>query len=224
MIIANSEQGRAAPNATSYGAYDDGYHPFANQLPGFTSQPAYGQPQYGLTQQYAGNTQQYAGNTQQYGGRYGSYPVATAGYPNATGGSPMNYGGYFPPTTYSSSPAFNNAASGSPYPGGYPATSPVPASSYATGYSGTSTAGPSYSTSTAGPTYNPYASTAGQSYGAQITGTPSTGNSQGATSGAGGWGVSGAPGNGYTATSTASYSGNYDPSFLSAMQKLSFGK
>ncbi|KAF2800162.1 hypothetical protein K505DRAFT_229341 [Melanomma pulvis-pyrius CBS 109.77] len=204
----NEQYARATPNATSYGAYDDGYHPFANQLPGFTSQPAYGQPQYGLTQQYAGNTQQYAGNTQQYGGRYGSYPVANAGYPNATGGSPMNYGGYFPPTTYSSSPAFNNAASGSPYRSGYPATSPVPAPSYATGYSGTTTAAP------------PYASTTGQSYGAQTTGTPSAGNSQGATSGAGGWGVSGAPGNGYTATS----SGNYDQSFLSAMQKLSFGK
>ena len=37
--------------------------------------------------------------------------------------SPMNHGAWYPPTTFSASPAFNNASSNAPYRGGYPAAS-----------------------------------------------------------------------------------------------------
>jgi hypothetical protein len=54
---------------------------------------------------------------------YGSFPIQAGNYPNATAsGSPMNYGAYYPPTTYAASPAYGASTSGPTYRGGYPST------------------------------------------------------------------------------------------------------
>ncbi|KAF2193823.1 hypothetical protein K469DRAFT_691331 [Zopfia rhizophila CBS 207.26] len=196
----NEQYGRTGTSAP-HGNYDEAYYPFAHQLP-YTSQAQYGMPGWGQGQQ---------GGHEIYG-RYGTYPV---GYPNVTAsGTPMNYGAYYPPATYSSSPAFNASVSGPAYRGGYPATSSV-AMSYGASHSGVSTAGPSYggnqsATYTSGMGYpNAYttAPTSGVNYGTAYTNTST------------------AYGNGFTtATTSAAYTSSYDPSLLMAMQNLSFGK
>lgn len=201
-----------------HAGYDDGYYPFAHQLPPFASQGGYQMPQWGHGQQVPADMM------------YGRY-----GYPNVTAsGSPMNYGAYYPPATYAASPAFNTASSGPSFRGGYPATTAA-TSGYAPAYAGVSTAGPSYGQyltsgvsapmpySTA-PAYNPYATTG---YGATIN--YSTAPSYGApyTSGGGNFSAfstAGGYGSGFTATSGAASSAPYDPAFLAAMQALSFGK
>jgi aryl-phospho-beta-D-glucosidase BglC (GH1 family) len=125
---------------------------------------------------------------------YGNYPMPAGSYPNATGSSsPMNYGGYYPPTTYSVSSAYGATTSGPAYRGGYPSTTGAG--------SGQST------TTTAGPPYNQYAS----SYYKTPTSIAVMGGTNGGT------------GNGYTATSGPSYNGGYDPALMAAMQNMSFG-
>lgn len=99
--------------------YDDGsYGPFAQQIPSYTrqAQPAYTTAPWAQGQQHP----------QAAYDRYNAYPMQSSAYPSATAsGSPMNYGGYYPPTTYSSSSAYSGPA----YRGG--AQSYVPsASSY----------------------------------------------------------------------------------------------
>jgi len=221
MPHSNLPPGRAGTNTATYGVFDDAYHTFANQL------PAYNQTQFMQSQQW-GQAQQYAGNGQQYGARYGGYPVT--GYPTGSAASPMNYGAYYPPTTYSSSPAFNNASSGASYRGGYLTTTSSSAGSHALG---TSTAGPAssvpyasateYSTAaglgtnfasgsstipTATTYYNPYAPGNLSSYNSY---TVPTSMPQGATS------ASPAAGRG------VSESGN-SPSFIAALKNASLGK
>ncbi|KAL5377676.1 hypothetical protein DPSP01_009601 [Paraphaeosphaeria sporulosa] len=86
----------------SFGANNFG--PFSHQLSGFPVQNPYQMQQWG--QQFLN------------AGMYSRYD------PNATADrSPMNMGGWFPPATYSASPAFNQASSNASFRGGYPASS-----------------------------------------------------------------------------------------------------
>jgi hypothetical protein len=125
---------------------------------------------------------------------YGNYPMQASTYPNATAsGSPMNYGGYYPPTTYGASPAYGAATSGPAHRGGYTST---------TGAGG----GQASTATTASPAYNQYASSYYK--------TPSASVAMG--------GTTGSPGNGYTATSGTAHNTGYDP-LMAAMQNMSFG-
>lgn len=100
--------------------------------------------------------------------RYNAFPMQTGGYPNAsTSGSPMNYGAWYPPTTYAASPAYGVPTSGPAYRGGYPTT---------TSYSGNQ----SYNPTTTGPSYNQY----GTSGGNQAISSGTHGNTHTATTGA----------------------------------------
>lgn len=134
--------------------------------------------------------------------RYGNF----GGFPNVTAsGSPMNYGGYYPPTTYSASSTYNGPTSGPAYGGRYQAAS----QSF---------------TSTAGPSYGQYATSGASGYGAgySASGAGYTPYTSGATNPASA-STSSSNGNGYTATSGASYSGSNDTAFLTAVQNLSLG-
>jgi hypothetical protein len=156
--------------------------------------------------------------------RYNQYVMQPGGYPNATAsGSPMNYGAYYPPTSYAASPAYNVASSGPAYRGGYQATT-----SYAASQAYTSTAGPSYSQyatagfpygqyTTAGPSYGQY-TTSGANHSGAYSSAPYTSGAMTSTT----FGSSGGYGNGYTATTGTSYNASYDPAFLTAMHNLSF--
>ncbi|KAF2706460.1 PSP1-domain-containing protein [Pleomassaria siparia CBS 279.74] len=221
--LANTSQGhqaRAGNTAAGYGSYEDAYHPFANQLPSFAA-PTY-------SQQWS--------QAQQYGGRYGSYPTA-GGYPNASGsGSPMNYGNYYPPTTFSSSPAFKSATSGAAYDGASGTSAAVVP--YTTGagaaLSNTATTGGStnynsaaYATGAGSVSSNTattgyYNSAAHTSGSGNTVGTPTAGPAYnlfgpgGNFQGAGDRAVSGSSGNGYSA-------GARD-AVASAFQKISLNK
>ncbi|KAF2262702.1 PSP1-domain-containing protein [Lojkania enalia] len=168
------------------GQYDESYYPFAHQMPGYPGQPPYTMQQWAQGQ-----------HGQDMYGRYPGYPAA-ATYPNATAsGSPMNYGGYYPPGTYSSSPSFNTPSSAAPYRGGH--------TSGAGGQSGYITSG-GYGTS---PAYNGgYTATSSAGYGGSSSYT-----GHAATSSAG-----------YRTSFTATSSAEYDPTQLgSYMQNMSFG-
>jgi hypothetical protein len=140
---------------------------------------------------------------------YGAFPMQSGSYPNATAsGSPMNYGAYYPPTTYAGSPAYGSSPSGPAYRGGYPSS---------TGHTGAQ----SY-TATAGPAYGQYTPTA---YYKTPTSAVATGNpNAGAAGGGYGNGNGNGNGNSYTATSGASYNPTYDPALIAAMQNMGFGK
>jgi len=209
----NEQQGRTGANAAQYGGYEDAYHTFANQL------PTYNQPQFMQSQQWSG-AQQFAGNGQQYGARYGGYPVT--GYPTASTASPMNYGAYYPPTTFSSSPAFNNTSSGASYRGGYPGTTSGPPGSFAPG---TSTAGPAQYPSTA-----EYSTTAGQAtnFGAGSSTIPTATTfynpyASGGLSSYNSYTASTTLPPGATSVSPAGGRSN-SPALVAAMQKASLGK
>ncbi|KAF1845428.1 uncharacterized protein K460DRAFT_281921 [Cucurbitaria berberidis CBS 394.84] len=202
----SGEQYSRGRNNVSYANYDDGYGAFSHQLPSYPPpQPAYNMPPWAHGQQLA---------PQMYD-RYSPYAMqAAGGYPNATAsGSPMNYGAYYPPTTYAPSPAYNIASSGPSYRGGYQATT-----AYAASQSYTSTAGPSYghyTTSGAGAGYPSSGASYSNAYGnASYSSSTTTGANLG---------TSGGYGNGYTATSVPSYNAGYDTAFLTAMHNLSFG-
>jgi hypothetical protein len=76
---------------------------------------------------------------------YGNYPMQAGSYPNATAsGSPMNYGGYYPPTTYGASTAYGATTSGPAYRGGYPSTSGAGGSRSSNAAAGPAYKGPSY--------------------------------------------------------------------------------
>ncbi|KAL5413533.1 hypothetical protein PMIN03_003744 [Paraphaeosphaeria minitans] len=97
----------------SFGANNFG--PFSQQLSGFPVQNPYQMQQFG--QQFLN------------AGMYNRYD------PNAIANrSPMNMGGWFPPATYSASPAFNQASSNTAFRGGYPASNAVAASAYSTAF------------------------------------------------------------------------------------------
>lgn len=133
--------------------------------------------------------------------RYNPYVMQAGGYPNASAsGSPMNYGAYYPPTSFAPSPAYNMPSSSPAYRGGFPTT---------TGY-GVSQA----HTSTTGPPHGQHSTSGATTYSANSSGPATSTNS----------GTSGPHGNGYTATSGASHNASYDPAILTAaMQSMSFG-
>ncbi|CAI6315391.1 unnamed protein product [Periconia digitata] len=95
---SNDQRGRGRGQNVQQGNLDEAYYPFANQVPLLASQQAYQMPQWAHAQ---------AMGSEMYG-RFG--------------GSPMNYGAWYPPTTFSASPAFNHASSNASYRGGYPAS------------------------------------------------------------------------------------------------------
>lgn len=80
------------------------YGPFSHQLANFPLQNPFQMQQW--NQQYLG------------GDMYNRYDQNAA-----ANRSPMNMGAWYPPTTYSASPAFNHASSDASFRGGYPATS-----------------------------------------------------------------------------------------------------
>ena len=101
------EVGRAPASNVQANPYDEGYYPFAQQLPAFNGP---NQGQYGMQWGQAQPSSQDVYN------RYNPYPLAPSGYPNATAsGTPVNYNAYYPPAPFSTSPA----PSGGPamYPG-----------------------------------------------------------------------------------------------------------
>ncbi|KAF2036745.1 hypothetical protein EK21DRAFT_51867 [Setomelanomma holmii] len=168
--------------------YDDGYNAFSYQIPNYP-QSAYNMAPWAQNQQV---------NAQMYGS---NFSMQGAGYPNATAsGSPMNYGAYYPPTTYGASPAYGASASGPAYRSAYSANNPY--------------AGVQSNHSAAGPSSSLYAPT--------TYGNSSYGSSAGIASGSGASG-----GNGNNATSGVSYSAGaaaYDPGLVAAIQNMGFGK
>jgi hypothetical protein len=109
--FTDTEKGsnRGRRNGPQGNAYEDGHYAFSQQL-----------PQYPIPQNaYPQNAYQVPYGHQQMG--QPMYGRAT--HPNATAsGSPMPFdGGYYPPTTYSASPSFNAASTGTSFRGGYPA-------------------------------------------------------------------------------------------------------
>ncbi|KAH7396566.1 hypothetical protein DE146DRAFT_614119 [Phaeosphaeria sp. MPI-PUGE-AT-0046c] len=88
--------------------FDDGYNAFSYQLQGYNPQTNY-------------NMTPWANQGQRYGEQmYGAMPMQSGGYPSATAsGSPMNYGAYYPPTSYAASPAYGASTSGSSHRGTY---------------------------------------------------------------------------------------------------------
>jgi hypothetical protein len=109
----------------------------------------------------------------------------------------------------------NATASGSPmnYGAYYPPATPAyGTATTGTGYRGGQTGAQSY-TPTVGPAYGQYNSA--QYYKGS--------NASGATNGPGA-NATGGYGNGHTPTSAASYNPGYDPSLVSSMQNMSFGK
>jgi hypothetical protein len=177
-----------APQQAPQGSYDDGYNAFSYQLPSYNPQANF-------------NMTPWVGQGQRMNQQvYGNYPMQAGGYPNATGsGSPMNYGGYYPPTTYGASAGYGAASGGAAYRGGYTSTG---------------AAGPSATTTTAGPSYNQYSN---PYYKAAST-TPSIPNLSAGTAGSYG------NGNGHAAASGSAYNAGYDPSLIAAMQNMSFNK
>jgi hypothetical protein len=183
----DSGSGRGRRNMAPVIDYDDGQYAFSQQLPQYpAAQNVYQAPQYGHQPM----------QTPVFD-RYG-YPTATAS------GSPMNFGGnFYPPTTYSTPPAFNAVTSGASHRGGYSATT-ANATTYSPAHGMVSAAGPahgSYTTSRVdgtmyynpAPTHNAYATSGADKYG----------------------------GNSYTATSSAGAFTGYDPAY--GMANLSFG-
>ncbi|KAF2739680.1 hypothetical protein EJ04DRAFT_286750 [Polyplosphaeria fusca] len=126
---ANEQYGGRTGTTGPQGHYDESNYAFSHQLPGYPPQQPYGMPQWPQAQPEM----------------YGRYT-----------GSPMNYGAFYPPTTYSASPAFNNASSGPSYRGGYPAGIST-STNYQQGYSGGSSSTQSYNgyTATSAAGYDP---------------------------------------------------------------------
>jgi hypothetical protein len=130
-----NDQQRPRNNATQP-QFDDIMYAYNQQVAGFPGAQFQNQGynQYG----------QHPGYGQQFN-RFGGYPVP-GGYPAGTvGGSPMNHGGYYPPSTFSSSPAYHQVGSNAGYRGAAPASFPGPVSTYPGGYSGASAGNPAYS-------------------------------------------------------------------------------
>ncbi|KAF2690132.1 hypothetical protein K458DRAFT_99099 [Lentithecium fluviatile CBS 122367] len=171
-----SGRGRRNP---AQGNYDENYYAFQQQLPQYpASQNTFQVPQYGMQPMAPPMFNRYA-------------------YPNVTAsGSPLGFdGGWYPPATYSASPAFNSASSAASYRGGYPATTSAESPAHGGQYMASNVGGTTYY-STA-PAHNMYATTAP------------------------GFGTSAGYGNGYTAVSGAGASTAFDPAY--AMANLSFG-
>jgi len=102
MEGCSAARGRGAA-AAAQGAYEENYYPFAQQLPTFPGQNAL--------------------QMQQWGQQMNPDMFARYNYPNASvSGSPMNFGAWYPPTTYAPSPNFNNTSNGPSYRGVYPTT------------------------------------------------------------------------------------------------------
>ncbi|KAF1911183.1 hypothetical protein BDU57DRAFT_112398 [Ampelomyces quisqualis] len=114
----NGQSGRGYQQA-SRGNYEDGNNAFSYQLPSYNAQPSY-------------NMSSWAGQGHRYNQQmYGTVPMQAGSYPSAAAsGSPMNYGGYYPPTSYPSTSGYGSR-------GGY-------ASASAQGRSHMTTAGPTY--------------------------------------------------------------------------------
>ncbi|PVH94300.1 hypothetical protein DM02DRAFT_196312 [Periconia macrospinosa] len=170
----SNEQRRGRGQNIQQGNVDESFFPFANQVPLISSQQAYQMPQWGHAQAMGPDM-------------YGRF-----------GGSPMNYGAWYPPTTFSASPAFNNASSNASYRGGYPASTSAP-----TTFPGV---GPNL-----GGLYGQYLTSQYNAYGA---GNAGHGNSQGNARHHSGQGTpaghSATPGSSSTATPAASSALNGD--------------
>jgi hypothetical protein len=178
--------GRGGQHAP-HGGYDDGYGAFSYQLPNYNVQANFNMSTW-PNHNARFNQPMYAASSMQ-----------TGVYPNATAsGSPMNFGAYYPPTSYGGSPAYGSVSTGPPSRGTY-ATSSAQAANI------------SY-TAAGGSAFNQYGQGGYQR-------TQNASNSMGT----GGSGTSGGYGNGYTATSGASYTG-FDSALMAGMQNMSFGK
>ncbi|KAJ4360606.1 uncharacterized protein N0V89_001172 [Didymosphaeria variabile] len=132
----NEQYGNRGRPTNPQGTFDSqNYGPFSHQLSGFPVQNPY--------------------QMQQWGQQYLSADMFNRYDPNAAANrSPMNIGAWYPPSTYSTSPAFNNASSNTSFRGGYSATSgsnPYAASNAvaASAYSTTFNAQAGYSSSAA---------------------------------------------------------------------------
>jgi hypothetical protein len=208
-LNTGSGSGRGRRNMAQNINYDEGQLAFSQQLPQYpVVQTQYQVPQFG---------HQHMAPPPMYN-RF-AYPNATAS------GSPMNYDGnyYGPPATYSTSPAFNQAASGPSYRGGYPTTTST-AATHAPVHGMASTAGPIHGSYVAsrygGTTY--YSTAAAQNM--YATSGPTATSTYGITPTFAGQFTSGTgkhTGNGHTVTSGAGVSGGYDPTY--GMANLSFG-
>lgn len=120
LHLADTKTGNRGRGTNVQGNYDNAYFPFSNQVPSFSTQTTYQMQQWG----------------QQWGQQQDVYNRYDPNHP--LNRSPMNMGGWYPPTTYSASPAFNNASSAASFRGGYPAASGQML--HATSNSGTSNA------------------------------------------------------------------------------------
>lgn len=125
-------EAQRTPNNGTQPEFQDVPYAYNPQVANFPA-PQFQQPAFNQYAQHPGYGQNF--------NRFGGYPVP-GGYPAASvGGSPMNHGGYYPPSTFSSSPAYPNAG----FRGAAPASFPGAVSSYPGGYSGVSAGNPAYS-------------------------------------------------------------------------------
>lgn len=200
-ICTDSTIGRDRQHGAQ-GAYEESYYPFSHQLPSYASQGTYQVNQW--------NNQHLP---PEMFGRYG--------FPNATGGgSPMNFGAWYPPATYSTSPAFNTASSGTSYRGGYPATTAATGHSYSqhvnAGHGGSMP-------NSAAPGYNSHTATGTGLTGHNNAGSAHAGQPPSNTGGHAGYGTTDYS-NGFTGTPGAVSSAGHDSNLAASIATLSFGK
>ncbi|KAF1834350.1 PSP1 domain-containing protein [Decorospora gaudefroyi] len=193
----SNQQHVQARNQGSYNNYDDGFQAFSQQIPNYPTQNPYNMQPWAHDQQM---------NTPMYDRYRGYYPNVTAS------GSPMNYGGHYPPSSYSS------------YGGGYNPTTTT--AGYAASRNYTSNTGQSFGLHPT--TYGAVPYTGGgqfNAYSAPYTSGPMAG--AGGYYGAAGGQRNGSPGayggGAPTATAGPPHSTGYDPALLTAMQNMSFG-
>ncbi|KAF1956922.1 hypothetical protein CC80DRAFT_412075 [Byssothecium circinans] len=208
---SNEQRGRGRGQGNQQqGNYEDAYYAFSNQIPSYPTPQGYQMP-WGQGQQLGADM-------------YGRYGFSNA----AANPSPMNYGAWFPPTTYSASPAFNNASSGASYRGGYPAvTSGVNAT--AQGYAGASTAGSSYGQYPTSGMQMPSYSTAGPGYGQYPTSSITASSNYGTAPGFGQYSTHGTSAgstatSGLTATSGPPATSGISGSMLTSLANMSVAK
>lgn len=181
-------------NHGAYNNYDEGFHAFSHQLPGYPPQPQFNMRPWGPAQQMAAHGQQMG------------HPLYQNFYPNVTAsGSPMNYpgAGYYTPTTYPST-----------YGGGYGPTTTT--AGYAASRNYTSNAGPSFGQVPASYGGNvPYTSGPTQSNAGGYYGS-SAGQANGTSGAQSGGGA-------YTATTAPHHNSAFNPALMAAMQQMSIG-
>jgi len=107
---SNEQYGHGRQHAAQAN-YDDGYYAFSHQIPNYNPQAGFNMAPWAQNQQL----------TQPMYDRFNAYPMHAGAFPNVSAsGSPMNYGAWYPPTTYTAaSSAYGATGSGPSYRGAF---------------------------------------------------------------------------------------------------------